>query len=302
MLACNNYPFEIEIAALVFYIIMIMAQSIIVYLAFYQLRLVRKKKKFKASLLQISSQYVFFSSSIAFYIGKILTFNCNCFYPTPSCNTSAISITFNSYAVHLLSLMLLFYSRLRDVFDGTAFQISRFLRYLLLICIIGLFILGIGGFSYSLVFGVSFDELLGRLAGIFFGMLILSQFLAWIFVYKLYKLHSRRTDDMDEGFIRFVRKYAVLSLICVMFTTLYAMIASIASINYSYYWSQILTVVIISDIFMDTFCTLLAFNYYDKQYMKLCGLCHYYCPVLLCLKRAQSMKETKLSDIVRITN
>eukprot|EP00485_Elphidium_margaritaceum_P012285 CAMPEP_0202693470 /NCGR_PEP_ID=MMETSP1385-20130828/7582_1 /ASSEMBLY_ACC=CAM_ASM_000861 /TAXON_ID=933848 /ORGANISM="Elphidium margaritaceum" /LENGTH=327 /DNA_ID=CAMNT_0049349151 /DNA_START=27 /DNA_END=1010 /DNA_ORIENTATION=- len=277
---------ELELVALSLYVIMIVVQSFVTYIGLRELFRIHRLNG--TSSLSFFSQLFFFATSVVFYIGKILSSICWCF--CPSCNSAAYAVAYLAYASHLCCLMLLLYARLRDVFAESVMRISNCLRYSFYVVLIFLISMGIMVLVANFI-GESGEFMLARLAECFVVILVVCQLLAWKFVYNLYVIHMK-VESGDVKFLVLLRKYAILNLVCVMFTTMYAftVVIAVAMHTYSYYWSQILTVIIMGDIFVDTLCVALSFGVYEEYYLKCCCLCHYHCPCFLCLKNVKELE------------
>ncbi len=219
------------------------------------------------------SQWIFYLSALTFSLCRIPTTLCFCFalnYYTPIWFILSLS-----YVVHLFGLLLILFSRLKFVFINTQYSLNRKTIYTLWLIFIFLpfataLANALGGFgviSYSMVIGIQSLMIL-----IF---LVTAQFLAWSFVYKLFQIKKKNVDggqkEMNDTFLKTIKKYSVLSVVSVMFTTLYAVVAAVGfSISVKYYISAFLAATLCVDVFIDTMCMTLSLKVNAKYYKMIC--------------------------------
>ena len=283
---------------LVFLCIVACIQIYISVSSLHQVTHMRKEKG--TSVLMTISLWIFCISAIVFILCRISLVVTFCF-ANAEYRMLSFSFTYLSYVIHLFGLLLLLYSRLRDVFDGTVYKISNITRYSFIFIVVILLL-----FSVLVLLDV-FDYSIGLLLLGLCTLLTLftAQFLTWSFVYKLFKIRSSTDNETiyDDKFLIFLRKYSVLSLICVMFTTLYSIIATVSGIiGYGYEWSIMLSLILVGDVFIDSLCMLLSFKSYDNAYGKCCYLCHRYCPCLLCIQQERIIHNMQLERVKSTEN
>eukprot|EP00483_Globobulimina_turgida_P007136 UN07150 len=105
--------------------------------------------------------------------------------------------------------------------------------------------------------------------------LITAQFLAWMFVYKLFKIKAAVVNDQvsNNDLLKTMQKYSVLSVVSVMLTTLYAVAAAIgSSMGFRHSIAVVLAVILCLDVFIDSMCMTLSLKVNDKYYGMICCL------------------------------
>ena len=184
---------------------------------------------------------------------------------------------------------MIFLSRLIFVFKDTQYSITNLCTICTcsnwIFCIIGgSFILLNAHFRFK---GVTQGITLGIVGIFIIIILITTQILAWMFVIKLTKLNKQTMrHSMDDTIptinnhrlLRTIRKYAVLSIFSVMFTTFYAIISIIftnLSGKYDYQLFAISAIILCADVFMDTLCMTLSLSMNSKYYQLLCSCFHH---------------------------
>merc|ERR1712113_114019 len=83
------------------------------------------------------------------------------------------------------------------------------------------------------------------------------------------------SKEKGEQLIKTVKKYSILSVTSVMFSTLYsfAMIAISMTGIWTYFLSEGLAFVLCLDVFIDTICMILSLHINHKYYERLCCCC-----------------------------
>ena len=276
--------FESEMALLSIYCSIEIIQTIMCLISIYQTIKIRKQQ----SIWCILSLLTFYLSSITFGISRISTTIFYCFLY--DYYWTSWSIIFISYCVHVIALEMVFLSRLKFVFKDTQYSVTNICTMCTcsnwIFCVIGgSFILLNAHFRFP---GVTQGITLGIVGVFIIITLLTTQILAWMFVIKLTKLNKETTrhsmDDTiqtnDHRLLRTIRKYAVLSVFSVMFTTFYAIINIIftnLSGKYDYELFAISAVILCLDVFMDTLCMTLSLSMNDKYYQLLCSCFHRKC-------------------------
>merc|ERR1711933_507088 len=108
---------------------------------------------------------------------------------------------------------------------------------------------------------------------IIFITIIISQYLAFTFVYNLQNIRRNIEELTNDKLLKTVKKYSVLSVISVMFSTLYALmmiIISLLGITFNHTIANITGCIICLDVFIDTLCMILSLNMNDKYYQRIC--------------------------------
>merc|ERR1712154_524236 len=97
------------------------------------------------------------------------------------------------------------------------------------------------------------------------------------FVYNLHRLRKDAVDSKEKGekLIKTVKKYSVLSVISVMFSTLFAFVMIFVSMTgiWTYFLSEGMAFVLCLDVFIDTICMILSLHINHKYYERLCFCC-----------------------------
>merc|ERR1712151_212208 len=111
-----------------------------------------------------------------------------------------------------------------------------------------------------------------------FMVLFTVQFMAWSFVFKLGKIgkSAQCTSNADT-----IRKYAVLNIVSISFTTIYAVFgvicvsyrSSMNEFELVYLEQTVLAVVVVIDVFLDSICMTLSLNVNERYYHLCCFLC-----------------------------
>ena len=236
--------------------------------------------KTKFPKLMYIAFWIFYLSALLFAIFRPINTALWCFAPDFQGISHQILATM--YAFHWYALILVLYSRLTHVFKDSAYAINRTTLSILRISIIISFILVFICLVLQ-IWRIVHDWILFVSIGIvLIVLIIIAQFLAWTFVYKLWKINSDRVDIADKQdpksqevnvkMLRQVKKYSVLGVISVMFTTFYALVEIVASIfGYrSFAVVETFGFMIAMDMFVDTVCMALSLGVNNRYYKYLC--------------------------------
>merc|ERR1712032_1252143 len=171
--------------------------------------------------------WAFYCSAMVFAVSRISTTLCFCFAH------AFVYIPWNlinlSYGVHLIALLLILFARLRSVFGETVYRLHSRSMHGLTVTILLVFAAGLV-LVFLIATGDDDVDLFWALSGVLIiVVLILAQVLAWLFVYKLLQIRKNSASSSDMKLRETVRKYSVLSVISVTFTTLAALIVIVTS-------------------------------------------------------------------------
>eukprot|EP01084_Bolivina_argentea_P086252 155893_1 len=281
--SCKDY-FPSQMVLLSTYCIVELFQISLCIISFGQLRTTHKKRKF--SKLSIFGFCLFYGSSFTFAISRIITTICFCF--NTQCYIIPWSILFLSYMIHLFGLEFILYSRLKLIFHNTEESISHTCSILVYIS----WTLRIGIVSGVLIIEIVFKMLslsiiLGTIGLCVFFTLIISQILAWLFVIKLRRINKQCQSSADISsnieLLNIIRRYAILSVIAVMFTSFYAVVVIISapisniSSHSNYVTSASQALMMSFDVALDTLCMVLSLAQNGNIYKRICALCHNNC-------------------------
>ena len=133
--------------------------------------------------------------------------------------------------------------------------------------------------NIAIITGIALE--LGAIMTLSIGLLIvgglcLAQFLAFTFVYNLKQIRKDAKDANNatsESLLRTVKKYSKLSVISVMFSTVYALVMIVlGSLNivWNRWTFEILAIILCLDVFIDSLCMMLSLHANDKYYRALC--------------------------------
>ena len=274
---CDDFYYE-SMGLLGIYSVVGTIQALISVFAAYQLINIHRSQKM--SMLLISSSFMFYICTFIFGIMRIARTIFYCW--KPEYYFASWYILYYLYGLHLLALEAIFYARLKFLFDKTPFKISRntaiaFWTQIALQLLIGL-VLQTGWAFVILPVNVSF----AIVAITVLLTLITTQALAWMFVYKLKRVHQERQDSLDLSqnaeLMTTIRKYAILAVTSVMVTLFYILYNFVTSEwSDSTYMISSYGLVVVVDIFMDTLCMTLSLEPNHKWYLKCCRCCHWNC-------------------------
>ena len=237
--------------------------------------MIYKQGKFPKQLL--IAQLIFYVSGIIFVISRILTSLSHCYIQT--LQPHAWTTLFITYIIHKLGFILILYFKLRLVFDETPYSLQKRTIYSLYLVYIICLILPISAMILKEQYiikkeYITFREYLVILSIATFLVIMTIQFLAWIFVYKLYQIGRAVNDDTN---LKTMRKYSILNIISIIFTSLYAICALLAGIfgkeEDQYLAGAIMAVIICFDVFIDTICMTLSLNVNERYYRYFCYFC-----------------------------
>eukprot|EP01084_Bolivina_argentea_P190803 327777_1 len=257
---------SIEIPIFVLYCIVEPVQIIIGFISMCQIRNFHKKNHF--SFISLAAQLVFYFASIVFATSRILNSIFVLYGMYARFITYLLMVV--SYSIHFFALLLILYSRLKSVFDESVQRLNKttvyYLRFLLTFLIFQLPLAVV----FMLFLPVS--TLILYTALMLFLVLATAQCLSWMFVYKLYKI-NKEIDMVESKLLPTMKKYAILSMISVMFTTIYGIVSIIVSAigDNSYLSLAILGFILCIDVFVDTICMALSLKSNDRYYRRMCG-------------------------------
>eukprot|EP01084_Bolivina_argentea_P267061 453209_1 len=260
-----------QMIILFLFIIIGCIQTVLCIISLYQVMQIHRKKHFTNLLL--ISQWIFYCSSLIFGISRICGNITWCFVPVYDNLTFMLCAV--TYTIHWYALFIL-YSRLRQVFDDTLYQLNKttvnIIQFTLGFLVVGTVAINILlGLEKGGVFVLRFC--IGLLV---VAALIVAQFLSFIFVYNLRKIHKETILSSNKlhsnKMLETVRKYSILSVISVMASTCYSItifMAAFGAINYEKSLAA-LTIFLVLDVFIDTICMTLSLSVNDTYFRRIC--------------------------------
>lgn len=250
-------------------------------IAYFQMRKVQKDNGSMKRATRLAL-FIFYGCCIIFAVSRIATTITFCF--AFEYNDIPWSILFLSYVIHLLSLEFVLFMRLRVVFDTTSESISKKYCYFTYFGWIIRLLMGLAALAMSIMQMGSGPSILGMITLAMLYTLFATQFLAWTFVWKLNKIRKCTTGsaniETDMKLLDTMRKYAVLSVVSVMSTTLYAIMTVIAAPVgqvHAYKIDAVLSVLVCFDVFLHTTCMVLSIVANDGIYRMFCSCFHDRC-------------------------
>eukprot|EP01084_Bolivina_argentea_P269493 458045_1 len=273
-MTCETH-FAPHMAFFSLYIIIETAQIILCSVALYQTMKLHKKKHFP--ILLLISQLIFYISALVFALARIYDTIFFCwimdYQPLSFATLGA------TYSIHWFALLFILYSRLQLVFDETEYKLKKCTVYIIWFLFTFIIVVS-AALNVMMAMGQPVTLLIGLMLVI---VLTTAQILSFTFVSKLQTLRQKTKElnrKTDLKLFETVRKYAVLSVISVMFSTFYAFVMIIAALIgiWTYWVSEILALVLVLDVFVDSLCMALSINLNEKYYKKLCfiNMLNYY--------------------------
>lgn len=293
---CNSHiPLEI-ILFILEHIITIFLLILCIFSIYYVINFHLKQNPFPKSML--ISQLLFYISSIIFSISWSMNHYGLCFYIESLQDLTEI-LSSLCLGINLLTFILILFCRLFYAFDETPFSISRkntiiFIIFTVIISLIG-FILII----YYLIIQRNLIAIFIIFGIYLFIFTVLSQCLAFIFIYKLYKLHlqsiidgrdsnkiiarrsttnssmhidDRTNNQNNSDLIKTMTKYSILSIIAAIGITLTMIISFLRIISEQHtILRQLFALTIFIGPTIDTICVSLSFKFSEKYYDKFCN-------------------------------
>ena len=233
--------------------------------------------------------------------------NCNLEFQRENYDVAiTLYISIILYAAQYNVMVLLLFYRLRVVFHGTTYQLSRFTKWAFLI----MYILSIILVAFSLlVFILSRGHSsIWAISAPFAGLCLVSIifFLTFLFVIKLIAVnkHCDGTHQKDDNkLLSTITKQSILTLISIA-----SLLASV-TIFFLLSWTRLLASSInayfvlalysLVDIWTNFICIFLSYGAFNAYYSKMCGCCDTKCKQL-CGKLAKPQKHEKIqSEIIQ---
>ena len=249
---------SIEIASISAYSLIGSIQILICVVALYQVRQIHKSITFPT--LMLLSKWLFYLSSIAFSICRVVGTIAYCF--SPKYYTIPRNLLNVAYTVHWVGVLLIYFGRLKLVFNDTSHKVSSRTIHCFSITFIILFVLSIASII-GLYLGYAYFNIIAGL--IVIAAVILSQVLAWTFVGKLKAIqHDVGMDNIAQRdkLTNTVKKYSVLSVTSVMGSSVTAMsiLISLGTMREEdeYMVSTMIGLIAVMDVFVDSLCMTLS--------------------------------------------
>ena len=264
---------SIEIASISAYSLIESVQILICVVALYEVRQLHKSITFPT--LMLLSKWLFYLSSIAFSICRVVATIAYCF--SPKYYTIPRNLLNVAYTVHWVGVLLIYFGRLKLVFNDTSHKVSSRTIHCFSITFIILFVLSIASII-GLYLGYAYFNIIAGL--IVIAAVILSQVLAWTFVGKLKAIqHDVGMDNIAQRdkLTNTVKKYSVLSVTSVTGSSVTALsiLISLGTMREEdeYMVSTIIGLIAVMDVFVDSLCMTLSLYTNDKYFRKLCCIC-----------------------------
>eukprot|EP01084_Bolivina_argentea_P093020 167307_1 len=267
---CEDH-FVTEIGILSVWCIIVPIQSALCVVALFQ-----TKKSHKLSKLLFRAQCTFYLSALLFGISRLSNTIFYCFIPDLEGIThQMLNVT---YSIHWVSLVIILYGRLIFVFKDTSHAIGKKTTYCIPTLIIICSMSACACILLQIFSSIPAQIMQTMIGFILIILIIIAQYLAWRFVFELKKLRKYPNDSVNIEVMKSVKKYSVLWVISVMFTTLYALGTLIVSVIFggnTYATLETFAVIIALDVFVDTVCMTLSLKNNDKYYQYICICCVY---------------------------
>eukprot|EP01083_Nonionella_stella_P164313 543375_1 len=277
---CDKY-FKEQLGVLSVYGIIELIQIIVSIKSIHQILQMHQKRHFSRMLLY--SQWLFYSSAILFALSRITSTVFLCWLIDYHYIPYGLIGVF--YTLHWGAILIILLARLKLVFDRTAYKLGTKTTYFFWVIFVFIFLVGVVINGY-MVLGVSHPVVTLMIGLLLFIVLMVANFLAFTFVYNLQQLRSDTADltyKRRRDLFKTVRKYAVLSVISVLFSTFYAvtlLMVVVTGIEWNYWLVVSLAAIMALDVWTDTICMTLSLNVNDKYYKRLCfitAINHYFC-------------------------
>ena len=227
------------------------------------------------------SQWIFYITSLLFAICRILTSIFYCFI-----NEYTIYPFDGIYlfiCIHLFAFLVILYLRLRLVFDQSVHKLQRVTTYFIWFILTFLITAAIGLLVGMILFHISAPSkpYFACGAAIAFVFVITAQWLSWMFMCKMHKMRKMRTplsgkidSDIDQRYINTIRKYGILSIISVMLTTTYIVMAVILVFSSaSYEMNKFVAIILSLEVFIDSICMTLSLKVNERYFKYFCYWC-----------------------------
>eukprot|EP01084_Bolivina_argentea_P295332 508412_1 len=198
-----------------------------------------KREHPKKVQLQIyKAQHLFYVMCITYSIGKIPDIIAECWYPLSVFKAITYIIGVSSYYFHWLSLLMIFYLRLKFVFNDTSLQLSKCYNIMSLSVLIGSIPFGLGVVTVAFLF--YFDVALVLMALNLLALIIFAQVLICTFIHKLYKLNALHKDENSahrtkQKFNNLMTKYTILAITSLISSTITFFTLIFTSVVFEFY-------------------------------------------------------------------
>ena len=214
-----------------------------------------------------------------------VTSDCSLEYQKENYDVAILSYvsTILYFAQYNVMIFLLFY-RLKVVFDGTAYRLSRFTTWAFYTMYILSSILAVsvqvvnilmGGHSPVRTILTSFSGLCG---------ILMIFFLTFLFVTKLIDVNKHCDGHRENKFLSTITKQSILTLISIasllVSVVIFFLLSStgmyVSSIDAYFIWK----LCVLIDIWTNFICILLSYQSFNAYYIKMCGCCDTKCKEL----------------------
>ena len=188
---------------------------------------------------------------------------------------------------YYVMILLLFY-RLKVVFDGTAYELTKCTIWAFFIMYTSSILSGIFYSVLNDVTSSSLVEMISVTLGILLALANIS-FLSFLFVSKLNNVNKRCLGQQndDDKLISTITKQTILTLISISSLAVHLVIILLFNVTgfliFSVHGIFIWNLVILVDVWSNFICILLSYRQFDEYYFRVCGCCDTKCK-LLCQK------------------
>ena len=233
----------------------------------------RNETEGKTTRFMYLNQIIFYVSCIIFAI--VYPLNDILIYLSIPWRIIFATETLTHGLLQFYALINIFYARLLNVFHGTPFQLTKKTRTIFTIFYIIFIILGIISWVVIQIERNNPESILLIIISIpyLFIMIIITQFLSFIFVYKLYKINRSVRQHVNGNELRILmQKFTILSIIAMSGTLAYIMFIGASSFIHGLpIW--LINMAKQIDIATNILCLSLSYQFFDGYYRKCCYIC-----------------------------
>ena len=170
------------------------------------------------------------------------------------------------YGNQMSFLYLVLFLRLKMIFHGTSYELSKIVVYIYMILFIILCLIII-----SLIIFHSQLSILGMLTS---SSLLLSTILniniTILFVKKLFQVFKKNNDNNNNRIVNIITKTTILAIVSCTFTVLVVVSLILATLFTAYRESIVYPASLLMDSYTNSICVLLSFNVFQSKYDLLC--------------------------------
>lgn len=222
------------------------------------------------------------------------------------------------YGIQTYFLWLILFLRLKYVFEGSIYKLSKLtvrihiVIFIFIPIIAPCLLLILSYIKSNLIYTI-------LLLLLFIFIIIFSMSLSILFIYKLYNVFKINQQHKNSKLLQTISKSTILAIISLSLTFLtpITMLMCFYSIHHSQSTNNqrsismeiatsILAVICLFDVFTNYFCILLSYNCFDKLYGKLCGKfdtkCRQFCIVKIFKHKVKSHKKITKSGHIEVSS